>query len=162
MKEDIDGARQDSASKHYSASTLPVHGATPFDPVTGAISTPIYQSSTFRHPALNQSTGFDYVRSTNPTRLELEKTVALLEHGAYGLAFSSGMGAISAIIKLFNPGDHLVVSEDLYGGTYRIFSDYYARYGYSFTWVDTSDFAKVFAGMFRQIDEQPDSIPSPG
>jgi cystathionine gamma-synthase len=145
MNEDINAGGQ--APKHYAASTLPVHGATPFDPITGAISTPIYQSSTFRHPALNQSTGFDYTRSTNPTRLELEKTVALLEHGVYGAAFSSGMGAISSIIKLLNPGDHLVVSEDLYGGTYRIFSEYYARYGYSFTWVDTGDFAAIEAAI---------------
>ena len=85
-----------------------VHGATPWDPVTGAISVPIYQSSTFRHPALFESTGFDYSRGLNPTRLELEKTLALLEHGSYGLAFSSGMDAISCIIKLFSPGfpDH--------------------------------------------------------
>ena len=109
-----------------------MHGATPFDPVTGAISTPIYQSSTFRHPALFESTGFDYSRGLNPTRLELEKTLAALEHAEYGLAFSSGMAAVSAIIKLFSPGDHLIVSEDLYGGTFRLFNEYYAKYGFAF------------------------------
>ena len=124
-----------------------VHGATPWDPVTGAISTPIYQSSTFRHPALFESTGFDYSRGLNPTRLELEKTLALLEHGSYGLAFSSGMGAISCLIKLFSPGDHIIVSEDLYGGTFRLFNEFYASYGYSFSWIDTSDFDAVRSAL---------------
>lgn len=125
--------------RHCSIETTLVHGATPFDPVTGAVSTPIYQSATFRHPALFESTGFDYSRGLNPTRLELEKTLALLEHGAHGLAFSSGMAAVSTLIKLFSPGDHLIVSEDLYGGTFRLFNEYYAKYGFRFSWVDTSD-----------------------
>jgi cystathionine gamma-synthase len=132
-----------SSETSFSNETVAVHGATPFDPVTGAISTPVYQSSTFRHPGLGESTGFDYSRVVNPTRSELEKTVALLEHGRYGLAFASGMGAISAIIKLFKSGDHLIVSQDLYGGTYRLFNDYYQPYAYAFSWVDTSDFALV-------------------
>ncbi|MDR1412113.1 MAG: PLP-dependent aspartate aminotransferase family protein [Spirochaetaceae bacterium] len=129
----------------FSPATYPVRGASLFEPVTGAISTPIFQSSTFRHPGLGLSTGFDYSRVANPTRLELEKTVALLEKGKYGLAFSSGMGAISALIKIFKPGSHLIVSEDLYGGTYRLFQEYYANYGFSFSWVDTSDFAAIEA-----------------
>jgi cystathionine gamma-synthase len=123
--------------------TLLVHGAVPFDPVTGAISTPIYQNSTFRHPGLGQSTGYDYGRVVNPTRSELERTLALIEHGAYGLAFATGMGAISTLIKLYRPGDHIIVSEDLYGGTYRLFHDYYEPYGYAFSWVDTSDMDRV-------------------
>jgi cystathionine gamma-synthase len=127
----------------YAIETTLVHGVTPFDPVTGAISVPIYQSSTFRHPALFESTGFDYSRGLNPTRLELEKTIARLEKGAYGLAFSSGMAAISCLLKLFSPGDHVIVSEDLYGGTFRLFDGYYARYGISFSWVDTSDLDAV-------------------
>ena len=126
-----------------SRASVAVHGATPFDPVTGAISTPVYQSSTFRHPELGKSTGFDYSRGVNPTRSELEQTMALLEHGKYGLAFASGMGAISALIKLYRPGDHLIFSEDLYGGTYRLCNDYYRPYGYSFSWVDTSDFSAI-------------------
>jgi cystathionine gamma-synthase len=134
---------EEHCKKNISLETTAVRGATYFDPATGAVSTPIYQSSTFRHPGLGQSTGFDYSRVVNPTRSELEKTVALLEHGKYGLAFASGMGAISAIIKLFKSGDHLVVSEDLYGGTYRLFNDYYRPYGYSFSWIDTSDFSLI-------------------
>jgi cystathionine gamma-synthase len=130
-----------------SAQTVAVHGATLFEPHTGAISVPIYQSSTFRHPGLGESTGFDYSRAVNPTRTELEKTMALLEHGKHGLAFATGMGAISAVIKLFNPGDHIIVSEDLYGGTYRLLNGYYANYGLSFSWVDTSDIALVEAAL---------------
>jgi cystathionine gamma-synthase len=125
------------------AGTLFVHGATPFEAVTGAVSTPIFQSATFRHARLGESTGFDYSRGENPTRKELEASMALFEHGKYGLAFSSGMGAISALIKFFKPGDHIIVSEDLYGGTFRIFNEYYAKYGFSFSWVDTSDFNKI-------------------
>jgi cystathionine gamma-synthase len=126
-----------------SLDTKLVHGTAPFDPVTGAISVPIYQSSTFRHPALHESTGFDYSRGVNPTRQELERTMALIEGGAYGLVFSSGMGAISAIIKLYKPGDHIIVSEDLYGGTYRLFNEYYAKYGFTFSWTDTSNFPRI-------------------
>jgi cystathionine gamma-synthase len=122
-----------------SLDTQVVHGATAFDPATGAVSTPIYQSSTFRRPGLGQNTGYDYGRVVNPTRSELERTVALIEHGKYGLAFSTGMGAISTAIKLYRPGDHIIVSEDLYGGTYRLFNDYYRPYGYEFSWVDTSN-----------------------
>jgi cystathionine gamma-synthase len=120
-----------------------VHGSVLFEPVTGAVSVPIYQSATFRHPALAQSTGFDYSRGTNPTRKALEDTLAILEKGAHCLAFATGMGAISALIKLFKPGDHIIVSEDLYGGTYRLFHEYYERYGFAFSWVDTSDFPRV-------------------
>jgi cystathionine gamma-synthase len=134
-------------NKVYAPATRPVHGAALFEPHTGAVSIPIYQSSTFRHPGLYETTGFDYSRGINPTRTELEKTIALLENGNYGLAFATGMGAISAVIKLFNPGDHLIVSEDLYGGTYRLFNEYYAHYGFSFSWVDTSDFAKTEAAL---------------
>jgi cystathionine gamma-synthase len=134
-------------NQNHSINTLAVHGATLFEPRTGAISTPIFQSSTFRHSGLNESTGFDYSRAINPTRTELEKTLALLEHGKYCLAFATGMGAISALIKIFEPGDHLIVSEDLYGGTFRLFSEYYAKYGFSFSWIDSSDPVKLEAAM---------------
>jgi cystathionine gamma-synthase len=135
--------RDTGKSRPFSLDTVLARGADFFDPKTGAVSTPIYQSATFRHPGLGETTGFDYSRGSNPTRQELEKSLALAEHGKYGLAFASGMGAISAAIKLYRPGDHLVVSEDLYGGTYRLFNDYYGRYGFSFSWVDTSNLKKV-------------------
>ncbi|MDR2792750.1 MAG: PLP-dependent aspartate aminotransferase family protein [Treponema sp.] len=134
--------------------TACVHGAQFFDPVTGAITVPIYQTAPFRHAGLGQSTGFDYSRSENPTRKVLEQTVALLEHGEYGLAFATGMSAISSIIKLFSPNNkeggrktHFIVSEDLYGGTYRLFSEYYAEYGYTFSWVDTSGISHIEAAL---------------
>jgi len=127
----------------YTLETALVRGTSFFEPRTGAVSVPIFQAATFRHPGLNQSTGFDYSRVENPTRNELEQTLALAEHGRFGLAFASGMGAISSLIKLYRPGDHLIVSEDLYGGTYRLFNDYYTPYGLSFSWVDTSNMARV-------------------
>jgi cystathionine gamma-synthase len=86
----------------------------------------------------------------NPTRSELEKTVALAEGGKYGLAFATGMGAVSALVKLYRPGDHILVSEDLYGGTYRLFNEYYGQYGFSFSWVDTSSPDRVKAGLRKE------------
>ena len=88
--------------------TLQVRGAKGYDPVTGAISFPIYQSATFRHPALHQSTGYDYSRVKNPTREELENSVAALERGSRCWAFSSGMAGIGALLKLFRTGDHIL------------------------------------------------------
>ncbi|MDR2551890.1 MAG: PLP-dependent aspartate aminotransferase family protein [Treponema sp.] len=123
--------------------TACVHGPWRFEEKTGALSVPVFQSASFRHPALGESTGYDYSRVVNPTRSVLEETVALLEGGKFGLAFASGMGAVSALAKLFPPGSRIVVSEDLYGGTYRLFHEYYENYGLSFSWVDTSDFSKV-------------------
>jgi cystathionine gamma-synthase len=132
------------------AGTLFVQGATPYEALTGAVSTPIFQCATFRHPGLGESTGFDYSRCQNPTRKELEESMALFEHGKHGLAFATGMGAISTLIKLFKPGDHLIISEDLYGGTYRLFNEYYAQYGFSFSWVDTSSPDKVEAAFLPE------------
>lgn len=109
------------------------------DPHTGAISAPIHQCATFRHPALGQSTGFDYSRTANPTRQALETAMAELEGGARGLAFSSGMAAVDNVIRLLLPGEKIVVTEDLYGGTYRIFQEVYAQYGIKAVYVDTSN-----------------------
>jgi cystathionine gamma-synthase len=148
MSDDASGCKNASSRPAgFSLDTLLVHGTVPFDPATGAVSTPIYQSSTFRHPGLGQSTGYDYGRVINPTRSELERTVALIEHGSSGLAFATGMGAISALIKLYQPGDHIIVSEDLYGGTYRLFNDYYRPCGYEFSWIDTSDLDRTIAAL---------------
>ena len=144
------GTTNGAGNKPASLDTLAARGASFFEPRTGAISTPIYQSSTFRHPALFESTGFDYSRVINPTRAELEKTVALLERGIYGLAFATGMGAISTIIKLYRPGDHIIMSEDLYGGTYRLFTEFYEPYGIGFSWVDTSRLEQVAESLRPQ------------
>lgn len=102
----------------------------------GAISTPIYQTATYAHPEVGQSTGYDYSRVQNPTREHLEKTVASLENGIDALAFSSGMAAISLMMELFKPGDHLIVDADLYGGSIRLFQNVSAKNGIQFTGVD--------------------------
>jgi cystathionine beta-lyase/cystathionine gamma-synthase len=109
------------------------------DPGTGAISTPIYQTATFGHPKFGQSTGFDYSRTSNPTRAVLEKTLALLEGGVSGYAFSSGMAAISALLALFKPGDKVLLSDDLYGGTYRLFETLFKPWGLETEYLDFSD-----------------------
>lgn len=114
-----------------------------WDSRTGAVTVPIYQTATFTHPGLGQSTGWDYSRSKNPTRQVLEDGVALLEGGTRGFAFASGMAAIASLLLLFKTGDHLVVTEDLYGGTYRLFEQCFSRYGLEFSYVDTTDLDSV-------------------
>lgn len=140
----IDQARY----KQHAIETQVVHGYTGIDKATGAISIPIYQSALFAHPGYEESTGFGYSRYGNPTRLELEDTLALLEHGIKAWAFSSGMAAESILLKLFRTGDHILVSNDLYGGTYRLFTAVYGdHFGLEFTYVDTSDTDAVRAAI---------------
>lgn len=117
------------------------------DQRTGAISYPIYPSATYRHPAVGESTGFDYTRSGNPTRQMLEEGLATLEGGARGLTFGSGMAALTTLFLHFSSGDHFVVSEDLYGGTYRVLDQVFGKLGLSATYVDTSDTAAVAAAI---------------
>lgn len=118
--------------------SLEVHGAHQYD-YTGAISEPIYLSATFRHPGFQKSTGYDYGRVANPTRSALEKTIALLERGEKSWAVSSGMAAINLVLILFDAGDHVLLSEDLYGGTVRLANEIYGHYGVDFEYVDTTD-----------------------
>ncbi|MGM9926853.1 MAG: trans-sulfuration enzyme family protein [Bacillus sp. (in: firmicutes)] len=113
------------------------------DPATGAISVPIYQNATFEHPGLGQSTGYDYSRTLNPTRKALEDAIASLEEGDRGFAFSSGMAAITSILFLFKPGDHIVISDDLYGGTYRLLEETFKNYGVTATYTDTCCINKI-------------------
>ncbi|WP_409344866.1 PLP-dependent transferase [Paenibacillus sp. MBLB4367] len=109
------------------------------EPVTGAVSFPVYQATAFRHPQLGQSTGFDYARTKSPTRTILEQAIADLESGDAGFACSSGMAALQTIFALFSQGDHLLVSLDLYGGTYRLLEKIMSRFGVTATYVDTDD-----------------------
>jgi cystathionine gamma-synthase len=109
------------------------------EPVTGALSFPIYQATAFRHPKLGQSTGFDYARTKSPTRQVLEEAIAQLESGDAGFACSSGMAALQTVFALFSQGDHLIVSLDLYGGTYRLLEKIMSRFGVTATYVDTND-----------------------
>lgn len=121
-------------------STICIHGSDKKYDTTGAISVPIFQSATFAHPGVGKSTGFDYSRAQNPTREYLEETVARLEGGVCALAFSSGMAAITTLMELFSPGDHIIASDDLYGGSNRLFNHISEKNGLSFDYVDTSDF----------------------
>ena len=115
----------------------------------GAISFPIYQTATFAHPALGESTGYDYSRVQNPTRQQLEKTVAALEQGTDAVAFSTGMAAILSVMELFVPGDHIVTEADLYGGTPRLFHTVSEPRGITFTTVNFSDGTAQVAAAIR-------------
>ena len=117
------------------------------EPVTGAVSFPIYQSTAFRHPRLGQSTGFDYARTKSPTRTVLEQAIAELESGDAGFASSSGMASLHTIFALFSQGDHLLVSLDLYGGTYRLLEKVISRFGVTATYVDTNDLEALKANL---------------
>jgi cystathionine gamma-synthase len=112
---------------------------------TGAVSFPIYQTATFAHPDVGSSTGYDYSRLQNPTREQLEKVVASLEHGYDAVAFSSGMAAMNALMELFQPGDHIIATDDLYGGTIRIFNNINAKNGIKVDYVNTSEPSSVLS-----------------
>jgi cystathionine beta-lyase/cystathionine gamma-synthase len=122
-------------------STICLHAGQEPDPSTGAIITPIYQTSTYVQEALGKHKGFEYARTQNPTRLALERNLAAMESGNTGFAFASGMAAIGAIATLLRAGDHVVVSDNTYGGTFRLFDKVLTRYQLSFSYVDTSDLA---------------------
>ena len=113
------------------------------DPKTGAVNPPVYFSTSYRHEGIGQSTGFDYSRTKNPTRSILETAIAELEQGDQGFAFSSGMAAIQAVLSLFKSGDHILVSDDLYGGTYRLFSHAESHYGIDFTYFDSQQIENI-------------------
>ena len=121
---------------HISSQLVQIGSKT--DPRTGALSTPIYQTASFRHPALGESTGYDYTRSGNPTRQALEEGLARLEGGAGACAFSSGLAAITTLLMLYQQGDHLIVVEDCYGGTYRLFEQVLSRFGLTASYVDAT------------------------
>jgi cystathionine beta-lyase/cystathionine gamma-synthase len=121
-------------------------GATP-DPSTGAIMTPIFQTSTYVQEAPGVNKGFEYARSQNPTRQALETALAAIELGKFGLAFSSGVAATDAVIKLLSPGDEVIAPHDMYGGTYRLFTKVFAKFGIVFTYVDTSSITNIEAAI---------------
>src|SRR5262245_22201106 len=124
-------------------STLCLHAGQEPDPTTGAIALPIYQTSTYVQDALGQHKGYEYGRTQNPTRFALEQNLAALESGQAAFAFASGMAAIGAIATMLTSGDHVIVSENVYGGTFRLFDRVLKRYQLSFTYVDTSDLDQV-------------------
>jgi cystathionine beta-lyase len=119
--------------------TKAIHAGVEPDPSTGAIMTPIFQTSTYVQKSPGDHKGYEYSRTHNPTRTALQKSVAALENGKHGLCFSSGLGAIDAILKLFNPGDEIISSNDLYGGSYRIFTKIFAKFGIKFHFISMED-----------------------
>src|SRR3989337_4486915 len=124
-------------------STVAIHAGNEPDSATGAVSVPIYQTSTYAQEALGKHKGFEYARTQNPTRLALEKNIAALENAKFGYAFASGMSAIDAVLKLVKGGEHVVLGDNTYGGTYRLFSRILANYGVEFDLADTSDISNV-------------------
>jgi cystathionine beta-lyase/cystathionine gamma-synthase len=128
-------------------STKAIHVGQEPDPATGATIVPVYQTSTYTQTRVGEHKGFDYSRTINPTRLALERQLASLEGARYGSAFASGMAASAAVLGLLSAGDHVVVSDDLYGGTYRLFSRVLERFGLAFTYVDMCDLDAVRAAI---------------
>jgi len=120
-------------------STRAIHAGQRPDPTTGAIMPPIFQTSTYAQESLGVNKGYEYARGKNPTRECLERNVAGLEGAQHGFAFSSGMGCVDSIMKLFRSGDHIVVGSNVYGGTYRLFDKILTNFGMQFSWVDTRD-----------------------
>ncbi|HRO75209.1 MAG TPA: aminotransferase class I/II-fold pyridoxal phosphate-dependent enzyme, partial [Crocinitomicaceae bacterium] len=123
--------------------TKAIHAGVQPDPATGAIMTPIYQTSTYVQEGVGVHKGYEYSRTLNPTRHALEKNIAAIENGKYGACFGSGLAAIDCVIKMLNPGDEVVSTNDLYGGSYRIFNTIFAKYGIVFHYVPMDDLKAV-------------------
>jgi cystathionine gamma-lyase len=130
--------------------TRAVHAGQRPEPLAGAIMTPVYLTSTYVQEELGRNKGYEYARGKNPTREALERNVAALEGGRHGFAFSSGMGCVDSLMKLFRAGDHIVCGENVYGGTFRLFDKILRNFGMEFSFVDTRDAAKIDAAMTRQ------------
>jgi len=122
-----------------------IHAGAHPDPSTGAIMTPIYQTSTYVQEAPGVHKGYEYARSQNPTRFALEEALAVIEEGNFGLAFGSGVAATDAVMKLLKPGDEVIAANDMYGGTYRLFSKIYEKFGIVFHYVDMSSMSNISA-----------------
>ncbi len=132
------------------SATKYIHAGSHPDPSTGAIMTPVYMTSTYVQEAPGVNKGYEYARSQNPTRTALEEALAVIENGKYGLAFSSGVAATDAVIKLLNPGDEVICANDMYGGTYRLFTKVFERFGIVFRYVDTTVCGQCGSGHYRQ------------
>lgn len=124
-------------------STIAIHAGNEPDPTTGAVSVPIYQTSTYAQEGLGKHKGFEYARTQNPTRFALEKNIAALEGARFGFAFASGMAAIDAVLKLVRAGDHVILGDNTYGGTFRLFNKVLSNYGIEFDLVDTTDVTNI-------------------
>jgi cystathionine gamma-lyase len=127
--------------------TLSIHAGQQPDPTTGAVMTPIYQTSTYAQESVGKHHGYEYSRTGNPTRTALEACLAVLEGASHALAFASGMAATDAVLRLLAPGDHVVAANDVYGGTYRLFERVLRPYGLDFTYVDPTDLEQIEAAL---------------
>ena len=125
--------------------TKAIHEGVAPDSATGAIMTPIYQTSTYVQEGVGNHKGYEYSRTLNPTRHALEKNLAALENGKFGACFASGLAAIDCVIKMLNPGDEIISTNDLYGGSYRIFKTIFEKYGLVFHFVDMTNIANIEA-----------------
>jgi len=124
-----------------------IHAGQEPEEITGAVTVPIFQTSTYVQPELGRHKGFEYARTQNPTRAALERNLAALENGKYGHCFASGMAAIDTVLKLLNTGDHVITGQDMYGGSFRLMDKVYRRFGFEFSHVDTTDLTRVEAAI---------------
>ena len=136
-------------TKNHKFGTKAIHAGVEADPATGAIMTPIYQTSTYKQEKVGQHKGYAYSRTLNPTRHALENALAELENAKYGACFGSGLAAIDAVLKMFGPGDEIITTDDLYGGSYRIFTTIYAKFGIKFHFIKMSD----LSGLEKTINK---------
>jgi cystathionine gamma-lyase len=143
-------AMSDASSKAQGFATRAIHAGQEPDPTTGAIMTPVYLTSTYVQERPGSIKGYDYSRTCNPTRTALEKNLAGLEGGKHGLCFASGMAAIHCVLALLKAGDHVIASNDLYGGTYRLCRTFFEKFGMQFSFIDTSDLSVVEAAFRKE------------
>jgi len=139
--------KEDSRNPDWGIETLAIHAGQEPDPHTGAVTVPVYQTSTYEQDAVGHDRGYEYSRTGNPTRAALETSISTLEGGEFGRAFASGMAAEDTILRLLNPGDHIVMGNDAYGGTFRLISKVLARFGINWTAVDLSDLIETQAAI---------------
>ena len=138
-------------TKEINISTKLIHGGIPGDEFTGAVNVPIYQTSTFAQTVPGEHKGYEYSRSANPTRKALEELIADLENGRYGFAFASGLAAISTVLSLFETGDRIIISDDVYGGTFRLLDKVFNRFGIRYTQVNTSDTGEIEKAIDKDV-----------
>lgn len=136
-----------SHDENWRFETLTVHAGVEPDPATGAVMTPIYQTSTYAQTGINEHKGYDYSRSDNPTRTALHNSIAALERGKYALAYASGLAAIDNVLRQIRPGQHVISGNDVYGGTFRMFDKILSHFGIEFGYVDTTDIAAIKAAI---------------
>ena len=134
--------------------SLLIHGGIDGDETTGAVNVPVYQTSTYKQDGLGENRGWEYSRTGNPTRAALEKLIADLEGGEYGMAFASGLAAISTVLSLYKSGDRLIISDNIYGGTFRILDNVFKNFGISYTIVDTSDISEVEKALKEDVNDE--------